>query len=485
MNAIEHELKLWQEALGQLNFQTGVLSLFHQPSLSQRARKQLSKLNSGLQIAKYLQNELKNRNNDEKEILDFLTSLTTPIHEIRHWHDYAGTTLGFEIFWIYIEYYSRTMNALKYLAQNNIAFNLPLKSTFYNQAADNYLNEFAEFKSRQTKLLHNKLFQVSDISSDIRKTKKNRGIMYLNDIPFCELDNNGRLKDIFTKDVPLTGISLFESSAVLTEVYAIFDMIGIEEADLYMKKRFEYPHLWIYSSVIKSLIMAHSNITIELMLTIISNSLIYPRRTNNKECNPVSRFITFRDELIVLKGPPKTLDDIGSWILGVIKKNGWSDNKQIAYEQIRFCETRIKLFEKIMDEESRDPDALEDYIIFYLKEHIKYLKKYGRNISFWASEYFYFDKHSDPPIQQITNDTQTKWVFNGDLHLRWFTLMNIIDQLFNVTKEQFCCPFKGSKICNFQKPDCGKFPLEMPPKHPECWYLVTSCEILAPNWNVL
>ncbi|MTI86242.1 MAG: hypothetical protein FH756_20695 [Firmicutes bacterium] len=445
--------------------------------------KHLLELNSGLQQAKYLQNELKNRCRNQREILDFLTSLTTSIHEIRHWHDYVGTMLGFEIFWIFTEYYSRTMHVLRYLAQNNIILNLPLKRTFYAQATDVHLNEFADFNIRRKNFIYSKLFQESNVSSDIRQIKKNNKVLYLKDIPFLEFDAEDKFKYVFLRDVPITGISLFESLAVLTEVYSIFDMIGDEEAQLYMKKRFEHPNLWLYNSVIKSLVMANSNVSIELMLSIISNSVTYYIGSNSKECNPASRFIAFRNELASCNYPPITLEDIEEWVLEVIEKNGWSDNKKVAREQIRFCEAKIKAFESVTKDESRDLDSLEDYIILYLKEHIKYMKRYECNVLFWASEYFYYSDHSNPPIKQIYVNRDRKWQFNSEAHLRWFSLTSIIDQLFKVNREQFRCPFKGSKICNLQSPDCGKLPLKMPPEHPECWYLVTACEILAPNWD--
>jgi len=229
------ELELWKDAAGKLNFMSGIISLYMKPQLSQRAVDQIVRLHSGQDLAKFLQNELRTKALTETQTLNFIASITTPVHEKRHWHEYVGTTLGFELFWSSVEYYSRTIMVLRHLAKESIEIRLPLKKTFYNMASNQHLVEFSNYNSLFKKLIKQKLFQVEDVSLDIRKvTEKKFNVPYLRNIPFVW--PNGRKIECFFSDVPLTGISLLEASAVLSEVFSVYDTFGEPESQLYMRK---------------------------------------------------------------------------------------------------------------------------------------------------------------------------------------------------------------------------------------------------------
>lgn len=275
-----------------------------------------------------------------------------------------------------------------------------------------------------------------------------------------------------------------ECSAVLTEVYIINDIFGEVEANEYLLKRFEAPQLWVYNAIPKSLkIAAGSNVSLELMLAIISNSLIYRSCSTGDESNPVKRFIVFYNELKKLnKKVPSSMEEIKEWICDVIMRNGWTSNNIVANEQIEFCKMQIKEFKNSALNEKRDLDTLEEYAISYLESQMFFFEKYKEDILFWSNNYFYLELPK-PPIIEFDID-QRKIRMESELALRWFSLVDIIDQLFTKNAQEFICPFKSTKQCDMQVANCGELPLQMPPYHPECWYLVTACELQAPNWKL-
>jgi hypothetical protein len=476
------ELEFFEEAAGKLNFMSGIISLYMKPKLSRRAVGQISRLRSGSDIAKFLQNELRTKYFTENQKLHFLASITTPVHENRHWHEYVGTTLGFELFWSSVEYYSRTIMVLRHLANKSIKIQLPLnRRTFYNMASNNHMIEFSNYNSLFNKLLKKKLYQVDDVSLDIRKVTENKfNVPYLRNIPF--IWPKGREMECFFSDVPLTGISLLEASAVLSEVFTVYDTFGEEESQLYMRRRFELPNLWIYSSVIKALMLASKNVSVELMMAIISNSLVYPIGVNTKESNPAERFKEFLDRLSMTETAPTTFMEIEEWIRDVIDSNNWVTPNEIAEQHILFSQNKIREFKNIIAEENREPDSLESYVIYYFKNHITFFENYKSNFLFWATDYFYKELPSSPVLENFTNLNANIVVDGSETSLGWYSIVNAIEQFFKTDKSNFVCPFRSN--CQIKTITCGKLPLSMPPDHPECNWLVAMCELLVPKWNL-
>ncbi len=472
------ELALWKKAAGKLNFMSGIISLYMKPELSQRALKQIARLHSSQDIALFLQNELSNI--DVKDRQHFLVSIATPIHERKHWHDYIGTTLGFELFWSSVEYYSRIIMILRHLSTESIEISLPLKKTFYHMASDQHALEFSHYNSLYKKFIKQKVFQVENIDSDIREvTKKAFSLPYLKDMPF--VSSNGKNPEYFFSDVPLTGISLLEASAVLTEFFSLYDILGESESHSYLN-RYQKPDLWIYNSVINGLKNATKNVSIELMLAIISNCLMYPINRSTKESNPIERFKAFLDSLSELKAAPTSLQDIKQWIISVFESNNWAMPVEIAKQHILFSKSKIDEINHTLIEENREADSLESYLIYYLNHHIKFFEYYKANPIFWAADYFYKALPSPLALENHYDLNSIIILDKTDASLGWYSITNAIDQLFELNKTNFTCPFKN--ICSIKIETCGKLPLSMPPQHPECYWLVAMCDLLAPNWKI-
>lgn len=483
MNYLERECILHQKTAGLFDLMSGITSLFNIPDLSGKEIKNLKKLKLGHERARLLQNSLYSRAKTKEQAMKYLVDFTTVLHERRHWHDYLGTTLGYELFVSYIEYYSRVVMILRYFGQNNVKIKLPLNTSFHSKASRKHHLEYIQHIKNSNLLIKSKYLPFSDIYTDIR-SKKPGLTLSLKDIPFIYIEED-KIVDAFLTDVPITGLSLLEASSVLTEYYAIFDTFGLDEANFYMR-RFNRPNLWIYSSLINAFMKLDGKMTVELMQSIVSNCLIYDQYSKIKgEPNPSSRFLIFYNELSRLSNIPDTLDSIKEWLISVIRKNGWMEPVHLAKREILHCHERMEYFKKIsLEEKNEDNDAIEDFYIYYFFERIKFMEKFANNILYWGSDYLFDIDLPEPPITRISTKKIDKIVFDrsNEIFIRWFFLTDIIKQIFAKPKEEIACPLKSQ--CLVKDTTCGTLPLSMPPHHPECWFLITACEILAPDWNL-
>lgn len=481
MNSILYELQSLQAAAGQLNFETEIISLFNRPRLSKRALEHLNNLSDGQDLAKYIQNELNNKGRNKQDRIDFMTSLSTMQHEQKHWHDLVGTSLGFQINNNYMISISRTIMACRALSKKTVK--LPLSGNIFRLAGSPHKEEFYEHKKKINKFYNNKLFQINNINCDIRSLRFDKDkIPFLKDIPFSIGDN------IILNNVPLLGISLLEASAVLSEVYFHFDILGSNEASEYLS-RYEHPEFWIYNSVIKAIGMVQPEASVELMLAIISNSLIYDISSGYIESNPVNRFQVFLAELKQYKEPLDTLEQIEEWITTIIKKQGWSSPGLVASKHIDFCDFQFTHSEKILSEENRTRDVFEEYQTDYYRNQQSFFKKYKENCVFWASEYFY-TKLPQPSIIMFDDDIHHTYkkdyinlITTKDSAFAWFFLIEILDQLKNKPLKDFCCPLKGKKNCKLQDNICGTLPLRKWPDHPDCWFFIAACDVVLFDWH--
>jgi len=146
-------------------------------------------------------------------------------------------------------------------------------------------------------------------------------------------------------------------------------------------------------------------------------------------------------------------------------------------------QNKIREFKNIVIEENREPDSIESYISYYLETHITFFEYYKSNSLFWATDYFYKELPSPPVMENFTNPKNNIKLDGTGTSLGWYSIVNAIDQFLDLDKANFVCPLKNS--CKIKTKTCGKLPLSMPPKHPECEWLVAMCELLVPNWKIL
>ncbi|CAN7274436.1 hypothetical protein [Paenibacillus sp. LjRoot56] len=488
MEIIEKESLIYQKKLGYLDFMNGMVSLFVLPNIHKSTINGIDKVKLPENKVKILQHELKDKNFYPQETISYLSNMTTYFHELKHWHEYVGTTLGYEIFKINLEYYSRALMILRHMGNNLKNIKLPLGNhSFYRKATSKHTMEYREFLTRYQSIIKNRVFVVDNIFEDVSKLKaKNLKCKLLKDIPFFK--GITKLEDVAFFDVPITGITLLEASAVLTQVFAIHDVYGLEEAELFLKWGFENTKFWAYNSVIKSMVCANSNVPVEMMQAIISNSIIYPLTTKNKqEKDPIERFITFLGELRETKEMPSSLDEIREWLLNIYVKYSWIKPKDFINMQIEESRKIVSLHQEEQKRTDNLTDAIEDYLASYHKDRLFFLQKTYDDIMFWSHDY-YFTENPSPHLMNISTKHNESMKFksnNENSSLRWFLSTEIVNQLITKEKEEFECPFKGKGKCTEETTNCGKLPLTMPPEHPECEFLVTACEVVLPNWDLV
>ncbi|WP_062319552.1 hypothetical protein [Paenibacillus pabuli] len=491
MGIIEKESLLYKKTsrtLGYMDFMNGRVTLNVSPNIHKNTIKGMRRVTAPENKVKILQHELNNNTHYSEDKIRYLQEMTTYFHELKHWHEYVGTSLGYEIYKIYLEYYSRTIMILRYMGNNSKQIKLPLNSlNFYNKATKQHYTEYNDFLNRFGKLKNRKVFIVDNIFEDVRKLKsKNFNKRILKDIPFF-LDGLN-IEEIIFADVPLTGISLLEASAVLTQVFAIYDIYGLEESNLFLKQAFESPILWAYNSVIKSMLCAHPNVPNEMMQAIITHSITYPLvKQQTAENDPIERFMIFLEELKKTDETPRSLPEIEQWILNIYRKLNWTEPKDFLTEQVIESEKILKQHQLELEKTDNFTDAIEDYNASYHSDRLYFLHKLRENIIYWSKDYYYEDTPKPHAVNLTTSFKKPLQFTNNELNssLRWYFSTNIIEQLFSKSKEEFICPFKGKNECPAETESCGKFPLQMPPDHPECEFLVTSCEIVLPNWDIL
>ncbi|MGO4530331.1 hypothetical protein AB4Z30_14715 [Paenibacillus sp. 2TAF8] len=491
MDIIEKESVLYKKTsrtLGYMDFMNGRVTLNVSPNIHKNTIKGMKRVKSPQNKVKILQHELKSNTRYSEEIIRYLSEVTTYFHELKHWHEYVGTSLGYEIYNIHLEYYSRAIMILRYIGNNAKQIKLPLNPlNFQTKATRQHHIEYNEFLIRYGKLKKQKVFIVENIFEDVRKLKtKNFKNRILKDIPFF-LDGLN-IKELIFKDVPITGVSLLEASAVLTQVYAIYDVYGLDESNLFLKQAFESPTLWAYNSIIKSMLLAKPDVPIEMMQAIITHSIIYPITVKLKiENDPIERFIIFLEELKKTDETPRSLHEIELWIINIYRNNMWTEPEDFLKKQIIKSEAVLKQHQTELEKNSDSTDAIEDYNATYHSDRLYFLQKTLNNIMFWSEDYYYEDNPKPHTMNFTTSFKNPLKLKSNDLNssLRWYFSTNIVEQLLSKPKEEFVCPFKGRNECSIETETCGKLPLQMPPDHPECEFLVTSCEVVLPNWDLL
>ncbi|WP_409344236.1 hypothetical protein [Paenibacillus sp. MBLB4367] len=491
MDIIEKESLFYRKptkTLGYLNFLNGMVTINALPNIHKSTIRGMNRVKSSENRVKILQHELKSKARYSKDIIRFLSEMTTYFHELKHWHEYVGTSLGYEIFRIHLEYYSRAIMILRHIGNHQKQIKLPLKDhSFYSKATRQHYIEYKEFLKRYGELRKHKLFIVDNIFEDVRKIKtKNLKTRILKSIPFFLDELN--MDEVILADVPVTGISLLEASAVLTQVFAIHDVYGLEESSLFLKRAFEAPTLWAYNSIIKSMILAQSNVPLEMMQAIISHSITYPLIAKQKnENDPIERFVIFLEELKKTVEVPQSLQEIEKWILNIYRKHFWIEPKDFLVKQINESRELLKRHQLDLQKTDNLTDAIEDYYAAYHSDRLYFLEKTYENVIFWSNDYYYVENPTPHTINLPTTYRSPVRLKKNEWNssLRWFFSTHIVDYLISKPKEEFICPFKGKNHCPVETETCGTLPLQMPPEHPECEFLVTSCEIVLPNWDLI
>lgn len=469
------EEKCYSKTLGDVNFITGIMNLYTFPILSDNVFSNLSK---GEDRARYLQNEYKLKASSTKEKMEFLARFSVPIHEQKHWHDYVGTTLGQEMFFMSMELISRQMNILVNLGKHKKSIKLPLSKKFYYLAERHYSKEYHDFVLKFNRFMKDKFSYLSNPFDDIQTIEKKAPL--LNEIPFYNVDDYL----ISVENVPITGLTLLEASAVLAEAHAIYDYLGEEPFNLFLQKGYRSTKLWIYTSVITSLIQVRNNMPFELMKGIISNCLIYNKYSKyEKEKIPSYRFSIFLDALKRTDDIPRNYEEIERWILSVINSESWTKPTKIAVQTISEFTSRLENLNKILEEEDREADALELYMKSYFEKTIYFFEKFQNNILYWANDYFFDSGIPRPNIVRINKDSFSKNRITPDeTSMTWFFMTDLLSQFFEKNKDEVCCPYKGGS-CPIQTENCGRLPIDMK-VHPECWFLVASANLYIPELNL-